>query len=106
MHTLGQVILSPILSSHGASGDPCRESSPRWVSSGIPSWIIATGKAQRLFQVDLRWVAITAGLRLAPGAHRLAVYGLDPGVTLDRIELAFTGAARAYGPVPETRIGR
>jgi len=43
-------------------------------------------------------------LRLAPGAHTLTVYGLDPGVTLDRFEIAFTGAPRAYGPVPETRI--
>lgn len=45
-------------------------------------------------------------LRLAPGAHTLTVYALDPGVTLDRFEVAFTGAPRAYGPVPETRIGR
>jgi hypothetical protein len=43
-------------------------------------------------------------LRLAPGAHTLTVYALDPGVTLDRFEVAFTGAPRAYGPVPETRI--
>ncbi len=45
-------------------------------------------------------------LRLAPGAHTLTVYALDPGVTLDRFEIAFTGAARAYGPVPETRVAR
>jgi hypothetical protein len=25
-------------------------------------------------------------------------------VTLDRFEIAFTGAPQAYGPVPETRI--
>ncbi|MDE2134701.1 MAG: glycosyl hydrolase 115 family protein [Alphaproteobacteria bacterium] len=43
-------------------------------------------------------------LRLAPGAHALTVYALDPGVTLDRLEVSFTGAQRAYGPVPETRI--
>ena len=43
-------------------------------------------------------------LNLAPGAHTLTVYGLDPGVTLDRFEVAFTGAAQAYGPIPETRI--
>jgi hypothetical protein len=42
-------------------------------------------------------------LRLAAGAHTLTVYALDPGVTLDRFEIAFTGAPRAYGPVPETR---
>lgn len=43
-------------------------------------------------------------LRLALGAHTLTVYALDPGVTLDRFEIAFTGAPRAYGPVPETRL--
>jgi hypothetical protein len=42
-------------------------------------------------------------LRLAAGSHTLTVYALDPGVTLDRFEIAFTGAPRAYGPVPETR---
>jgi hypothetical protein len=41
-------------------------------------------------------------LRLRPGLHTLTVYGLDPGVTLDRFEIAFTGAHDAYGPVPET----
>jgi hypothetical protein len=45
-------------------------------------------------------------LRLAPGAHTLRVFALDPGLTLDRFEIAFTGAARAYDPVPETRIAR
>ncbi len=44
------------------------------------------------------------GLDLKPGAHTLTVYALDPGVTLDRFEVAFTGAPVAYGPVPETRI--
>lgn len=43
-------------------------------------------------------------LRLAAGAHTLSVYALDPGVALDRFEVAFTGAPRAYGPVPETRV--
>jgi hypothetical protein len=43
-------------------------------------------------------------LWLAPGAHTLTVYALDPGVTLDRFEIAFTGAPQAYAPVPETRI--
>jgi hypothetical protein len=37
-------------------------------------------------------------------AHTLTVYALDAGVTLDRFEIAFTGAPRADGPVPETRI--
>jgi hypothetical protein len=43
-------------------------------------------------------------LRLTAGAHTLTVYALDPGVTLDRFEIAFTGAPRAYGPAPETRV--
>lgn len=43
-------------------------------------------------------------LRLKPGAHELTVYALDPGVILDRYEIAFAGAPRAYDPVPETRI--
>ena len=45
-------------------------------------------------------------LRLVPGAHTLTVYALDPGVILDWFEIDFTGAARAYGPVPETRVGK
>jgi hypothetical protein len=49
-------------------------------------------------------VAEVNNLRLAPGAHRLEVWALDPGVVLDRFELAFAGAERAYGPVPETRL--
>jgi hypothetical protein len=43
-------------------------------------------------------------LRLAPGAHTLTVYALDPGVTIDRLEIAFAGAPQAYLPVPETRV--
>jgi hypothetical protein len=43
-------------------------------------------------------------LRLAPGAHTLRVTALDPGVILDRYEIAFAGAPHAYDPVPETRI--
>ncbi len=45
-------------------------------------------------------------LNLKPGAHELKVFALDPGLILDRFEIAFAGAARAYGPVPETRIVR
>lgn len=41
---------------------------------------------------------------LKPGSHTIDVTALDPGVTLDRFEIAFEGAARAYGPVPETRM--
>jgi hypothetical protein len=51
-------------------------------------------------------IARLIDLRLAPGAHTLRVFALDPGVTLDRFEIAFTGAPRAYDPVPETRIIR
>jgi hypothetical protein len=43
-------------------------------------------------------------LHLVPGAHTLTIYALDPGVALDRFEIAFKGAPRAYGPVPETRV--
>ena len=43
-------------------------------------------------------------LPIGPGRHTLAVYALDPGVTLDRFEVAFKGASPAYGPIPETRI--
>ena len=45
-----------------------------------------------------------SNLRLKPGAHTLTVWALDPGVVLDRYEIAFAGAPRAYDPVPETRI--
>ena len=34
---------------------------------------------------------------LTPGRHRLSVYALDPGVVLDRIEIAFDGAPQYYG---------
>jgi hypothetical protein len=46
------------------------------------------------------------GLKLKAGAHTVTIHALDPGFALDRLELAFVGAARAYGPVPETRVGR
>jgi len=45
-----------------------------------------------------------ANLRLKPGKHTLTVYGLDPGVTLDRFEVDFTGAHEGYDPVPETAV--
>lgn len=44
-------------------------------------------------------------LSIRPGAHTLTLYALDPGVTLDRIEVDFRGAPKAYAAVPETRIG-
>jgi hypothetical protein len=45
-------------------------------------------------------------LHLRAGAHTLTVRALDPGAILSRFELAFAGAQRAYGPVPETRISQ
>ncbi|MEJ0026255.1 MAG: glycosyl hydrolase 115 family protein [Rhizomicrobium sp.] len=49
-------------------------------------------------------VGVVNNLVLKPGAHVLKVWALDPGVILDRYEIAFDGAPRAYDPVPETRI--
>jgi hypothetical protein len=46
------------------------------------------------------------GLEFKPGAHTLTLYALDPGLILDRLEIAFDEAPPAYGPVPETRIER
>jgi hypothetical protein len=46
------------------------------------------------------------GLELKPGTHSVTITALDPGLILDRIEIDFDGAPRAYGPVPETRIER
>jgi len=43
-------------------------------------------------------------VHLAKGLHELSIIALDPGVTLDRIEISFAGASEAYGAVPETRI--
>jgi hypothetical protein len=51
-------------------------------------------------------VETVQNLRLKPGAHVVTIRALDPGFALDRLELAFVGAARAYGPVPETRVKR
>lgn len=51
-------------------------------------------------------VAETGNLKLKSGLHRLEVQALDPGIVLDRYEIAFSGAADAYGPVPETRVRR
>ena len=45
-------------------------------------------------------------LNLKPGAHTLTVTALDPGFILDRFEIAFDEAPKAYGPVPETRISQ
>jgi len=41
---------------------------------------------------------------LQPGPNTLTVIAFDPGLTLDRFEVSFTGASVAYGLVPETRV--
>lgn len=43
---------------------------------------------------------------LQRSTHTLEVYALDPGTTLYWLDLAFTGAAHPYGPVPETCVAR
>ncbi|CAN7363662.1 glycosyl hydrolase 115 family protein [Pseudoduganella sp. LjRoot289] len=42
---------------------------------------------------------------LVPGRHRLKVYALDPGVVLDRIEVAFDGAPQYYGKALQEPFG-
>lgn len=51
-------------------------------------------------------VGTVHGITLKPGAHTLTVYALDPGLILDRFEIRFDEAPKAYGPIPETRIVR
>jgi len=51
-------------------------------------------------------VAKLDDMKFKPGAHTLTITALDPGLILDRIEIAFDGAPNAYGPVPETRISQ
>jgi len=43
---------------------------------------------------------------LSAGVHQITAYALDPGMTLDRLEVAFVGAAKADGAIPETRVLR
>ncbi|MDZ7284005.1 glycosyl hydrolase 115 family protein [Sphingomonas sanguinis] len=38
----------------------------------------------------------------AAGDHRVAIVPLDPGLTLDRVELVLDGARPLYAPLPET----
>lgn len=49
-------------------------------------------------------IAEVPGMALTPGPHVLKVYALDPGIVLDRIEIAFAAAPRVHDPIPETRI--
>ena len=58
----------------------------------------------RRHAMDNAAIGTVPNLRLLPGPHTLTVYALDPGVTLDRFEVSFSGAPTAYGPVPETRV--
>jgi len=55
--------------------------------------------------LDNTAVAEVPGLKLAAGVHEVTVRALDPGVTLDRLEIGFVGHPSGYGVVPETRIG-
>jgi hypothetical protein len=54
--------------------------------------------------LDNAATAELSDVAIKPGNHTLDIYALDPGVTLDRFEISFIGAARAYGPIPETEI--
>ena len=56
--------------------------------------------------LDNQAVVALHDVPIAPGSHTLTVTALDPGVTLDRFEIDFAGASRAYGPIPETRVQR
>ena len=64
------------------------------------------GARWRRHVLDNAAVVALHDIPLAPGSHTLAVTALDPGVTLDRFEIDLAGSSSAYGPVPETRIGR
>lgn len=54
-------------------------------------------KQNVLSNMAVRTIGITA---LAPGAHTLEVYALDPGVVLDRIDVVMDGAPAYYGMPP------
>ena len=43
--------------------------------------------------------------QLKPGAHKLSIYMIDPGVILDRIFISLDGRPLPYGTVDETFIG-
>jgi hypothetical protein len=73
---------------------------PRILDFGAPEF----SQAWRQHALTNAAIERLVNLRLEPGAHTLTVYGLDPGITLDRFEIAFTGSPQAYSPVPETRI--
>ena len=66
--------------------------------------IVYYGAKWRQHVLDNEAVVTLHDVPIAPGSHTLTVTALDPGVVLDRIEIGFAGASRAYGPVPETRV--
>ncbi len=78
------------------------------IDGGAPTVLdLATAEFSREWRQNVLTNAAVGrvnNLKLIPGTHELKVYALDPGVTLDRFEIAFTGALPAYDPIPETRI--
>lgn len=66
--------------------------------------VVYYGAKWRQNVLDNAAVVALDDVALAPGSHTLTVTALDPGVTLDRIEIDLAGSSHAYGPVPETRI--
>jgi len=62
------------------------------------------GSKWRQGVLDNTAVAELHDLSIKPGSHILTVWALDPGVILDRFEIAFVGSSPHYGPIPETRI--
>ena len=68
--------------------------------------VVYYGARWRQNVLDNAAVAEIHDLHIAPGSHTLTVWALDPGITLDRFEIAFEGSSAHYGPVPETRIQR
>jgi hypothetical protein len=66
--------------------------------------VVYYGAKWRQNVLDNEAVVALHDVPLAPGSHTLSVTALDPGVTLDRLEIDLAGASHAYSPVPETRI--
>ena len=66
--------------------------------------VVYYGAKWRQNVLDNAAVVALDDLPLAPGSHTLTITALDPGVTLDRVEIDLAGSSHAYGPVPETRI--
>lgn len=62
-----------------------------------------TGRSDQWRQNVLSNTAVaTLPLKTFPaGAHRVAIVPLDPGLTIDRVELVLDGARPLYAPMPE-----